>query len=147
MKFQTDDRKLFFWMQVSFLCFWGMLSVLYFCILIFFIACCWFQEPKADNDAQLCSQVNLYLNQPLGTEFFIFVYFYCKFHAGRKLFRNLLDTYHDENQYFGTCPASFSVSCTVCVLLNDSSVMTSVSILCNTFLLFWLRQFLTICVL
>nr|XP_027071482.1 26S proteasome regulatory subunit RPN13-like isoform X3 [Coffea arabica] len=37
LKFQTDDRKLFFWMQ----------------------------EPKADNDAQLCSQVNLYLNQPL----------------------------------------------------------------------------------
>ncbi|WMV37026.1 hypothetical protein MTR67_030411 [Solanum verrucosum] len=37
LKFCTDDRRLFFWMQ----------------------------EPAADNDAQLCSSVNFYLNQPL----------------------------------------------------------------------------------
>ncbi|XP_073032230.1 26S proteasome regulatory subunit RPN13 isoform X1 [Primulina eburnea] len=37
LKFHTDDRKSFFWMQ----------------------------EPKAENDTQLCSSVNLYLNQPL----------------------------------------------------------------------------------
>lgn len=37
MKFHTDDRKFFFWMQ----------------------------EPKAENDTQLCNSVNLYLNQPL----------------------------------------------------------------------------------
>lgn len=37
LKFQTDDRKFFFWMQ----------------------------EPKADNDDQICSSVNFYINQPL----------------------------------------------------------------------------------
>ncbi|PIN04944.1 Cell membrane glycoprotein [Handroanthus impetiginosus] len=37
LKFHTDDRKFFFWMQ----------------------------EPKADNDTQLCNSVNFYLNQPL----------------------------------------------------------------------------------
>ncbi|KAL3533218.1 hypothetical protein ACH5RR_006739 [Cinchona calisaya] len=37
LKFHTDNRKLFFWMQ----------------------------EPKADNDPELCSSVNFYLNQPL----------------------------------------------------------------------------------
>ncbi|KAK4478959.1 hypothetical protein RD792_014466, partial [Penstemon davidsonii] len=37
LKFQTDDRKFFFWMQ----------------------------EPIADNDTQLCNSVNIYLNQPL----------------------------------------------------------------------------------
>lgn len=37
LKFHTDDRKFFFWMQ----------------------------EPNADNDIVLCSSVNLYLNQPL----------------------------------------------------------------------------------
>lgn len=36
LKFHTDDRKFFFWMQ----------------------------EPKAENDAQLCNSINLYLNQP-----------------------------------------------------------------------------------
>ncbi|KAL8462770.1 hypothetical protein ACS0TY_033697 [Phlomoides rotata] len=36
LKFHTDDRKFFFWMQ----------------------------EPKAENDTQLCNSVNLYLNQP-----------------------------------------------------------------------------------
>lgn len=40
LKFLTDDRKLFFWLQ----------------------------EPKADDDAQLCSSVNFYLNQPLDEE-------------------------------------------------------------------------------
>ncbi|XP_019174994.1 PREDICTED: 26S proteasome regulatory subunit RPN13 [Ipomoea nil] len=40
LKFHTDDRKFFFWMQ----------------------------EPKDDNDAQLCSSVNFYLNQPLEGE-------------------------------------------------------------------------------
>ncbi|XP_057806557.1 26S proteasome regulatory subunit RPN13 isoform X2 [Salvia miltiorrhiza] len=37
LKFRTDDRKFFFWMQ----------------------------EPKAENDTQLCNSVNFYLNQPL----------------------------------------------------------------------------------
>nr|XP_043626295.1 26S proteasome regulatory subunit RPN13 [Erigeron canadensis] len=37
LKFQTDDRKCFFWMQ----------------------------EPNADNDEELCKSVNLYLNQPI----------------------------------------------------------------------------------
>ncbi|KAK9078934.1 hypothetical protein SSX86_002993 [Deinandra increscens subsp. villosa] len=37
LKFQTDDRKCFFWMQ----------------------------EPKADNDEELCKSVNIYLNQPI----------------------------------------------------------------------------------
>ncbi|XP_024016729.1 26S proteasome regulatory subunit RPN13 [Eutrema salsugineum] len=37
LKFNTDDRKFFFWMQ----------------------------EPKAEGDAELCSSVNQYLNQPL----------------------------------------------------------------------------------
>ncbi|KAL1813578.1 hypothetical protein DCAR_0625940 [Daucus carota subsp. sativus] len=37
LKFQTDDRKFFFWMQ----------------------------EPDSDNDMQLCSAVNLYINQPM----------------------------------------------------------------------------------
>ncbi|ESQ39785.1 hypothetical protein EUTSA_v10000977mg [Eutrema salsugineum] len=37
LKFNSDDRKLFFWMQ----------------------------EPKAEGDAELCSSVNQYLNQPL----------------------------------------------------------------------------------
>ncbi|KAF3636348.1 26S proteasome regulatory subunit RPN13 [Capsicum annuum] len=37
LKFSTDNRRLFFWMQ----------------------------EPASDNDAQICSSVNLYLNQPL----------------------------------------------------------------------------------
>ncbi|KAL3625223.1 hypothetical protein CASFOL_030677 [Castilleja foliolosa] len=38
LKFLTDDRKFFFWMQ----------------------------EPKADNDAELCNMVNFFLNKPLG---------------------------------------------------------------------------------
>ncbi|KAL6519261.1 regulatory particle non-ATPase [Orobanche gracilis] len=37
LKFLMDDRKFFFWMQ----------------------------DPKAENDAQLCNSVNIYLNQPL----------------------------------------------------------------------------------
>ncbi|GJW32878.1 26S proteasome regulatory subunit RPN13 [Tanacetum coccineum] len=37
LKFQTDDRKCFFWMQ----------------------------EPRADGDEELCNSVNLYLNQPI----------------------------------------------------------------------------------
>ncbi|PHT29332.1 26S proteasome regulatory subunit RPN13 [Capsicum baccatum] len=37
LKFSTNNRRLFFWMQ----------------------------EPASDNDAQICSSVNLYLNQPL----------------------------------------------------------------------------------
>ncbi|KAL1568139.1 regulatory particle non-ATPase [Salvia divinorum] len=37
LKFRTDDRKFFFWMQ----------------------------EPKPENDTQLCNSVNFYLNQPL----------------------------------------------------------------------------------
>ncbi|CAL8990306.1 unnamed protein product [Prunus brigantina] len=37
LKFNTDDRKFFFWMQ----------------------------EPKAENDSHLCSSVNYYLNRPL----------------------------------------------------------------------------------
>ncbi|KAI7752722.1 hypothetical protein M8C21_019629, partial [Ambrosia artemisiifolia] len=37
LKFQTDDRKCFFWMQ----------------------------EPTADGDEELCKSVNLYLNQPI----------------------------------------------------------------------------------
>ncbi|CAL9234309.1 unnamed protein product [Arabidopsis halleri] len=37
LKFNSDDRKLFFWMQ----------------------------EPRAEGDAELCSLVNQYLNQPL----------------------------------------------------------------------------------
>ncbi|PQQ11003.1 26S proteasome regulatory subunit RPN13 isoform X1 [Prunus yedoensis var. nudiflora] len=37
LKFNTDDRKFFFWMQ----------------------------EPKAENDPHLCSSVNYYLNRPL----------------------------------------------------------------------------------
>ncbi|KAM7477503.1 hypothetical protein LguiA_025716 [Lonicera macranthoides] len=37
LKFHTDDRKLFFWMQ----------------------------EPKNDNDTQLCNSVNFYINQPM----------------------------------------------------------------------------------
>ncbi|KAF8400158.1 hypothetical protein HHK36_013454 [Tetracentron sinense] len=37
LKFNTDDRKLFFWMQ----------------------------EPKPDGDSQLCTSVNFYINQPL----------------------------------------------------------------------------------
>lgn len=37
LKFRTDNRKFFFWMQ----------------------------EPQADNDTQLCASVNFYLNQPL----------------------------------------------------------------------------------
>nr|AAK49589.1 At2g26590/T9J22.26 [Arabidopsis thaliana]AAO11587.1 At2g26590/T9J22.26 [Arabidopsis thaliana] len=37
LKFNSDDRKLFFWMQ----------------------------EPRAEGDAELCSSVNQYLNQPL----------------------------------------------------------------------------------
>ncbi|KAI5659186.1 hypothetical protein M9H77_27979 [Catharanthus roseus] len=37
LKFHTDDRKFFFWMQ----------------------------EPQVENDTQLCSSVNFYLNQPL----------------------------------------------------------------------------------
>lgn len=37
LKFQTDDRKCFFWMQ----------------------------EPRPDNDEELCKSVNLYLNQPI----------------------------------------------------------------------------------
>ncbi|KAL7599586.1 hypothetical protein Lser_V15G23540 [Lactuca serriola] len=37
LKFQTDDRKCFFWMQ----------------------------EPRADEDEELCKSVNLYLNQPI----------------------------------------------------------------------------------
>ncbi|KAL0344955.1 UNVERIFIED_CONTAM: 26S proteasome regulatory subunit RPN13 [Sesamum radiatum] len=37
LKFHTDDRKSFFWMQ----------------------------EPKAENDTQLCNSINFYLNQPL----------------------------------------------------------------------------------
>ncbi|XP_070043949.1 26S proteasome regulatory subunit RPN13-like [Nicotiana tabacum] len=37
LKFCTDDRKFFFWIQ----------------------------EPAADNDAQICSSVNFHLNQPL----------------------------------------------------------------------------------
>ncbi|KAL0426707.1 UNVERIFIED_CONTAM: 26S proteasome regulatory subunit RPN13 [Sesamum latifolium] len=37
LKFHTDDRKFFFWMQ----------------------------EPKAENDTQLCNSINFYLNQPL----------------------------------------------------------------------------------
>ncbi|GAV59740.1 Proteasom_Rpn13 domain-containing protein/UCH37_bd domain-containing protein, partial [Cephalotus follicularis] len=37
LKFNTDDRKFFFWMQV----------------------------PKAENDMQLCNSVNYYLNRPL----------------------------------------------------------------------------------
>ncbi|XP_057980406.1 26S proteasome regulatory subunit RPN13 isoform X6 [Malania oleifera] len=37
LKFNTDDRKFFFWMQ----------------------------EPKADGDAQLCDSVNYYINRPL----------------------------------------------------------------------------------
>ncbi|GFP82163.1 26S proteasome regulatory subunit rpn13 [Phtheirospermum japonicum] len=40
LKFHTDDRKFFFWMQ----------------------------EPKADGDAQLCNDINFHLNQPLGGE-------------------------------------------------------------------------------
>ncbi|GER48004.1 proteasomal ubiquitin receptor ADRM1 [Striga asiatica] len=37
LKFRTDNRKFFFWMQ----------------------------EPKAENDTQLCNSVNFHLNQPL----------------------------------------------------------------------------------
>ncbi|KAI3447284.1 hypothetical protein Pfo_003949 [Paulownia fortunei] len=37
LKFHTDDRKFFFWMQ----------------------------EPKAESDTQLCNSINFYLNQPL----------------------------------------------------------------------------------
>ncbi|KAG8373915.1 hypothetical protein BUALT_Bualt11G0074900 [Buddleja alternifolia] len=37
LKFHTDDRKFFFWMQ----------------------------EPKAENDTQLCNSINFHLNQPL----------------------------------------------------------------------------------
>ncbi|KAJ4839944.1 regulatory particle non-ATPase [Turnera subulata] len=37
LKFNTDDRKFFFWMQ----------------------------EPNAENDSQLCSSVNYYINRPL----------------------------------------------------------------------------------
>ncbi|CAK7345798.1 unnamed protein product [Dovyalis caffra] len=37
LKFNTDDRKFFFWMQ----------------------------EPKAEDDSQLCSSVNYYINRPL----------------------------------------------------------------------------------
>ncbi|KAJ9550665.1 hypothetical protein OSB04_014710 [Centaurea solstitialis] len=37
LKFQTDDRKCFFWMQ----------------------------EPNAENDVAMCNSVNLYLNQPI----------------------------------------------------------------------------------
>ncbi|KAK9269757.1 hypothetical protein L1049_001535 [Liquidambar formosana] len=37
LKFNTDDRKFFFWMQ----------------------------EPKAEGDSQLCSSVNYYINRPL----------------------------------------------------------------------------------
>lgn len=37
LKFQTDDRKFFFWMQ----------------------------EPDSDNDMQTCSAVNLFINQPM----------------------------------------------------------------------------------
>ncbi|XP_010510741.1 PREDICTED: 26S proteasome regulatory subunit RPN13 isoform X2 [Camelina sativa] len=37
LKFNSDDRKLFFWMQ----------------------------EPRAEGDAELCSSVNQYLNQPI----------------------------------------------------------------------------------
>ncbi|KAJ7973677.1 Regulatory particle non-ATPase 13 [Quillaja saponaria] len=37
LKFNTDDRKFFFWMQ----------------------------EPKSDGDSKLCSSVNYYINQPL----------------------------------------------------------------------------------
>lgn len=37
LKFQTDDRKCFFWMQ----------------------------EPRADGDEELCNSVNVYLNQPI----------------------------------------------------------------------------------
>ncbi|XWS52337.1 hypothetical protein CRYUN_Cryun11dG0059200 [Craigia yunnanensis] len=37
LKFNTDDRKFFFWMQ----------------------------EPKAEDDSQLCSSVNNFINQPL----------------------------------------------------------------------------------
>ncbi|KAJ9145656.1 hypothetical protein P3X46_028014 [Hevea brasiliensis] len=37
LKFNTDDRKFFFWMQ----------------------------EPKAEDDEQLCNSVNYYINQPL----------------------------------------------------------------------------------
>ncbi|XP_024959903.1 26S proteasome regulatory subunit RPN13 [Cynara cardunculus var. scolymus] len=37
LKFQTDDRKCFFWMQ----------------------------EPEADKDIELCNSVNFYLNQPI----------------------------------------------------------------------------------
>ncbi|VFR00231.1 unnamed protein product [Cuscuta campestris] len=40
LKFLTDDRKFFYWMQ----------------------------EPRDDNDAQLCSSVNFYLNQPFEDE-------------------------------------------------------------------------------
>ncbi|EFH55244.1 adhesion regulating molecule family [Arabidopsis lyrata subsp. lyrata] len=42
LKFNSDDRKLFFWMQ----------------------------EPRAEGDAELCSLVNQYLNQPLGIKEF-----------------------------------------------------------------------------
>ncbi|KAK3017890.1 hypothetical protein RJ639_004694 [Escallonia herrerae] len=38
LKFNTDDRKFFFWMQ----------------------------EPTAENDSQLCDSVNFFINQPLG---------------------------------------------------------------------------------
>ncbi|GAB2286468.1 regulatory particle non-ATPase [Dionaea muscipula] len=40
LKFNTDDRKFFFWMQ----------------------------EPKADDDQQLCQSVNYYINRPLDEE-------------------------------------------------------------------------------
>ncbi|KAL3625220.1 hypothetical protein CASFOL_030674 [Castilleja foliolosa] len=40
LKFLTDDRKFFFWMQ----------------------------EPKADNDAELCNMVNFFLNKPLDVD-------------------------------------------------------------------------------
>ncbi|XP_022753470.1 26S proteasome regulatory subunit RPN13 isoform X4 [Durio zibethinus] len=40
LKFNTDDRKFFFWMQ----------------------------EPKGEDDLQLCSSVNNFINQPLGAE-------------------------------------------------------------------------------
>lgn len=71
LKFCTDDRRLFFWMQVISvaiditLCFWILWSCFEFVIKFSFISC---QEPAADNDAQLCSSVNFYLNQPLGNQ-------------------------------------------------------------------------------
>ena len=72
LKFNTDDRKFFFWMQVKliFHAFHPLICNIDFAssFLHDFVTLCvkCLQEPKAEEDSQLCSSVNYYINLALG---------------------------------------------------------------------------------